>query len=90
MNIGVDSRTSGVDSLTGSELKLSVLLSVLSRSRLVLYWSGLERVPVTLTRLGSSRDARESTRVSDIGSEDFLTYPKYCKPCLETLEQDFP
>lgn len=68
MNIGVDSRTLGVDSLTGSELKLSVLLSVLSRSRLVQIWSRLEPVPVNLIRLESTRDTLESTRVSDFGS----------------------
>ena len=89
MNIGVDSRTSGVDSLTGFELMLSVRLSVLSRSRLVLIRSRLELVPVNLIRLESTRDTRESTRVSDFGSADFLPYPKYYEPNLETLGQDF-
>ena len=67
-SIRVDSRSSGVDSLTGFELDLSVRLSVLSRSRLVMYRSRLELEPVLLIRLESTRNLPKSTRVSDFGS----------------------
>ena len=49
-------------------MNLSVRLSVLSRSRLVMYRSRLELVPVLLIRLESTRNLPESTRDSDFGS----------------------